>query len=60
MSVENQIPFRIFAFLIKRLVRDISHLSKGLSDLEQNGTQEWEPFSGTLFHALSHGAIRFV
>ena len=30
-----------------------THLSKGPSDLKQNGTQEREPFSGTVFHALS-------
>ena len=37
-----------------------SHLSKGLSDLKQNGTQEKKPFSGTVLHALSHGVICFV
>ena len=37
-----------------------SHLSKHLSDLKQNGTQEKTPFSGTVFHILSHGVLRFV
>ena len=37
-----------------------SHLSKHPSDLKQNGTQEKTPFSSTVFHALSHGVIRFV
>ena len=36
------------------------HLSKRPSDLRQNGTQEKTPFSSTVFHALSHGVIRFV
>ena len=39
---------------------ETSHLSKGLSDLKQNGTHEKKPFSGTVLHALSHGVIRFV
>ena len=37
-----------------------SHLAKRLSDLKQNGTQEKTPFSGTVFHTLSHGVLRFV
>ena len=37
-----------------------SHLSKHPSDLKQYGTQEKTPFSSTVFHALSHGVIRFV
>ena len=37
-----------------------SHLSKGSSDLKQNGTQEKTPFSSTVFHTLSHGVICFV
>ena len=36
------------------------HLSKRPSDLKQNGTQEKTPFSGTVFHTLSHGVLRFV
>ena len=39
---------------------NISHLAKRLSDLKQNGTQEKTPFSGTVFHTLSHGVLRFV
>ena len=38
----------------------LPHLSKHPSDLKQNGTQEKTPFSSTVFHALSHGVIRFV
>ena len=38
----------------------VAHLSKHPSDLKQNGTQEKTPFSSTVFHALSHGVIRFV
>ena len=36
-----------------------SHLSKGLSDLKQNATQEKNPFPDTVLHALSHGVICF-
>ena len=48
-----------------RFVRSLSkaihtHLSKRPSDFNQNGTQEKTPFSSTVFHALSHGVIRFV
>ena len=38
----------------------IPHLAKRPSDLKQNGTQEKTPFSGTVFHTLSHGVLRFV
>ena len=38
----------------------LSHLAKCLSDLKQNGTQEKTPFSGIVFHTLSHGVLRFV
>ena len=37
-----------------------SHFAKRPSDLKQNGTQEKTPFSGTVFHTLSHGVLRFV
>ena len=37
-----------------------AHLSKGLSDLKQNGTQEKTPFSGTVSHCLSCGVVLFV
>ena len=37
-----------------------AHLSKHPSGLKQNGTQEKTLFSSTVFHALSHGVIRFV
>ena len=36
------------------------HLSKGLSDLKQNGTQEKKLFSGTVSHCLSCGVVLFV
>ena len=39
---------------------DIAHLSKGPSDLKQNGTQEKTPFSGTVTHCLSDGVVLFV
>ena len=39
---------------------DPSHLSKGPSDLKQNGTQEKTPFSGPVFHGLSRGVVCFV
>ena len=35
-------------------------LSKATSDLKQKCTQFLTSFSGTVFHALSHGVIRFV
>ena len=35
------------------------HFSKHLSDPKLNGTQEKTPFSGTFFHTLSHGVLRF-
>ena len=37
-----------------------SHLAKRPCDLEQNGTQEKTPFSGTVLQTLSHGVLRFV
>ena len=37
-----------------------SYLSKGSSDLKENGTKEKKPFSGPNLHFLSHGVIRFV
>ena len=36
------------------------HISKGPSDLKQNGTQEKTTFSGPVFHGLSCGVVRFV
>ena len=38
----------------------LTHLSERPSNLKQNGTQEKTPFSGTVFHTLSHGVLRFV
>ena len=46
--------------LAKANLFQASHLAKRLSDLKQNGTQEKTPFSGTVFHTLSHGMLRFV
>ena len=40
--------------------RHKTHLSKGPSDLEQNGTEEKTQFSGPVFHGLSRGVVRFV
>ena len=37
-----------------------AHLSKGPSDLKQNGKQENLSFSGPGFHGLSSGVICFV
>ena len=37
-----------------------SHLSKHKSDLKQKCTQLLTPYSGTVFHALSHGGIHFA
>ena len=37
-----------------------SHLSERSSHLKKNGTQGKTPFSGTVFHTLSHGELRFV
>ena len=37
-----------------------THLSKGPSDLKQNGTQEMTPFSGTVSHCLSCDVFLFV
>ena len=48
----------IFIFLHVLFVTP--HLAKRPSDLKQNGTQEKTPFSGTVFHTLSHGVLRFV
>ena len=36
------------------------HLAKRPSDVKQNGTQEETPFSGTVFHTLSHDVLRFA
>ena len=38
----------------------VSHFSKRLSDLKQNGTQEMIQFSSTVFNTLSPGGIGFV
>ena len=38
----------------------LSHLSKGSSGHKQKCTQFPTPFSGIVFHALSHGVIHFV
>ena len=37
-----------------------SYLAKWPSDVKQNGTQEKEPLSGTVFNTLSHDVLRFV
>ena len=54
--------YQLVSVLFKSPVSKVetTHLSKRPSDLKQNGTEEKTPFSGTVFHALSHGAIRFV
>ena len=44
---------------VKMSIR-ITHLSKGLSDLKQNGTRKDKPFSGTVCHTFSQGVIRYV
>ena len=46
--------------LLKNICLSSTHLSKCPSDLKQNGTQEKTPFSGTVFHTLSHGVACFV
>ena len=38
----------------------LTHLSKGPSGQKQKCTRFLTPFSGTVFHALSHGVIHFV
>ena len=38
----------------------LTHLAKRPSDLKQNGTHEKTQFSGTAFHTISHGVLRFV
>ena len=48
-----------FMFLNQKRIRN-THFAKRPSDLEQNGTQEKTQFSGTVFHTLSHGVLRFV
>ena len=37
-----------------------ANLSNQTSGLEQKCTQLLTPFSGTVFHALSHGGIHFA
>ena len=37
-----------------------AHLAKRPSDLKQNGTNKKTPFSGTVFHTLSHGVLHSV
>ena len=51
----THLPFKLNA----RLSHSISHLSKRLSDLKHNGTQEKPPFSGTVFNTFSPGVIGF-
>ena len=46
---------------IMKFVNNRYHIfPKGPTDLRQNGTQEKKLFSGSVFHALSHGMNRFV
>ena len=49
---------RLTSFQMHKLTP--AHLSKGASGLKQKYTQSHTPFSGIVFHALSHGAIHFV
>ena len=41
-------------------IKRTPHLSKGSCGRKQKCTQFLTPFSGTVFHALSHGVIHFV
>ena len=50
--------FEYIAYLSKD--EDGPHLAKLPSDVKQNGTQEKTPFSGTVFHTLSHDVVHFV
>ena len=45
---------------VRQMVPKVKYLSKGPSDLKQNGTQEKTQFSGTVTHCLSHGVVLFV
>ena len=54
----EELPFFLADGLMK--CRNDTHLSKGSSGRKQKCTQCPTPFSGTVFYALSHGAIHFV
>ena len=55
-TVTNSFP----PYEISQGCPDYAHLSKGTSSLKQKCTQSLTSFLGTVFHALSHGAIHFV
>ena len=57
ISITSEIGFRLITSPHRHYN---SHLSKGSSGSKQKCTQFLTPFSGTVFDALSHGAIHFV
>ena len=54
------LPEMLRSLTIIRYRMTLPHLSKRPSDLKQNGTPEKTPFSGTVFHTLSHDVFCFV
>ena len=54
------IYFFQIAYITVGLLHRESHLSKGSSGCKQKCTQFRRPFSGTVFHSLSHDMIHFV
>ena len=54
------ILIRIYSGEFWATMGHIPHLSKGTSGCQQKCTQFLTLFSGTVFHALSHGVIRFA
>ena len=52
--------YALCVFKILMTKNDRTHLTKRPTDLKQNGTQEKTPFSGTVFHTLSHDVFHFV
>ena len=56
----NQAVIRWVPGAILQITHAFSHLSKCRSDFKQKCTQLLKPFSGTVFHDLSHDMIHFV
>ena len=51
---------KIFSMKRSKIILTMPHLSKRISDLKQKCTQLLTPFSGMVFHALSHDGIHFA
>ena len=57
---KSQKSFTTESNALQMLKESTAHLSKGSSGCKQKCTQFLTPFTGIVFHALSHGVIHFV